>query len=265
VPTRDYAEQRPGVAGQHKPPGLDGGVNLVPTGENVKKYTDQGHAGDQRIQITKPPTKRGKVMTQLDRFGSDAQHWYCSARNGLDPIRVGIVDECEIFRRGVVACLMEDPHLLVAADLPFGPVSIQLDVAVVSIRAVRDERFGCPVVVVSPSIPLPNGNVITGNPVMAFLPRSSLTPAQLIATVLAVAAGLRVDYASTEGKRDERLDRRRLEVLRLLAAGANTREIGESLRYSDRTIKTVIQDIERELGVKSRAQAVSEAIRRGLI
>ena len=73
-----------------------------------------------------------------------------------------------------------------------------------------------------------------------------------------------VNVLSKSGE-DRGLDRRRLEVLRLLAEGANTRQIGESLRYSDRTIKTLIQDIERALGAKSRAQAVAEAVRKGLI
>jgi DNA-binding CsgD family transcriptional regulator len=54
-------------------------------------------------------------------------------------------------------------------------------------------------------------------------------------------------------------------VLRLLARGADTQEISRSLRYSERTIKTLIQEIERELGARSRAQAVAEGIRLGLI
>jgi DNA-binding NarL/FixJ family response regulator len=183
----------------------------------------------------------------------------------VERIRVGVVDEYEIFRRGVVACLREDPHLLVVVDLPVGPVSIPLDVAVVSNRAANEERFGCPVVVCSAG-PSAGSHVGAGNTSMAFLPRSTLTPVQLIVTVRAVAAGLRVDVsASAERESDRRLDQRRAEVLRLLAEGASTREIGESLRYSDRTIKALIQDIERELGAKSRAQAVAEAIRKGLI
>lgn len=183
----------------------------------------------------------------------------------MEQIRVGVVDENEIFRRGLTSCLREDPLLSIVADLPTGPVNVQLDVAVVSTRAVKEERFGCPVVVCS-AAPSTGGHVVTGNNLMALLPRSTLTPAQLIATVRAVAAGLRVDVnVVSKSDEDRGLDRRRLEVLRLLAEGANTRQIGESLRYSDRTIKTLIQDIERALGAKSRAQAVAEAVRKGLI
>jgi DNA-binding NarL/FixJ family response regulator len=183
----------------------------------------------------------------------------------VEPIRVGVVDEYEIFRRGVVVCLLEDPLLLVVADVPFGPVSARLDVAVVSIRAAREERLGCPMVVCCASPPA-DGLAAARISTMALLPRSTLTPAQLIATVRAVAAGLRVDVSAlAEPATDRPLDRRRLEVLRLLAEGASTREIGESLAYSDRTIKALIHDIERELGARSRAQAVAEGIRQGLI
>ena len=54
-------------------------------------------------------------------------------------------------------------------------------------------------------------------------------------------------------------------ILRLLAEGADTLDISRQLRYSERTIKGLIQDIERELGARSRAQAVARGIRRGLI
>ena len=61
------------------------------------------------------------------------------------------------------------------------------------------------------------------------------------------------------------LDQRLLEVLRLLAAGETTKTISAKLSYSERTIKTLIRQAEFELGARSRAQAVAEAIRRGLI
>jgi DNA-binding CsgD family transcriptional regulator len=62
-----------------------------------------------------------------------------------------------------------------------------------------------------------------------------------------------------------RLDERRLEVLRLLAAGETSKTISQKLSYSERTIKTLIRDVEFELGARSRAQAVAEAIHQGLI
>ena len=39
----------------------------------------------------------------------------------MRPVRVAVVDEHEIFRRGVVTCLAEDPTIVVVADVAGGP------------------------------------------------------------------------------------------------------------------------------------------------
>lgn len=182
----------------------------------------------------------------------------------MAPVRVGVVDEHEIFRRGVVACLAED-GLSVVVDAPRGPVDEPLDVAVVSPAALASERFDCPLVLCTANgrggPPDPEA---AGNEVLGVLPRSTLTVEQLVATVRAAAAGLRVSGVPSS-RRGGRIEGRELEVLRLLAQGAGTREIAQSLCYSERTVKTLIQEIGRELGARSRAQAVAEGIRLGII
>ena len=54
-------------------------------------------------------------------------------------------------------------------------------------------------------------------------------------------------------------------MLRLLAEGRDTREIADELAYSERTIKNVIRDITRRLGLRNRSHAVAYALRQGLI
>ena len=56
-----------------------------------------------------------------------------------------------------------------------------------------------------------------------------------------------------------------LDILRLLAEGATKNEIAERLYWSEATVKRKIRDILAKLEVSNRAQAVAEAIRRGLI
>jgi DNA-binding NarL/FixJ family response regulator len=56
-----------------------------------------------------------------------------------------------------------------------------------------------------------------------------------------------------------------LPILRLLAQGATNKEIARQLFVSERTVKRRVQDILRKLGVSHRTQAVSEATKRGLI
>jgi DNA-binding NarL/FixJ family response regulator len=59
-------------------------------------------------------------------------------------------------------------------------------------------------------------------------------------------------------------DRER-DVLRMLGDGSDTREIARAMSYSERTVKTVIQDITRRFGLRNRSHAVAYAVRQGLI
>jgi DNA-binding NarL/FixJ family response regulator len=61
------------------------------------------------------------------------------------------------------------------------------------------------------------------------------------------------------------LNERELSVLRLLGEGADTREIAHRMVYSERTVKTIIQDVVRRFGLRNRTHAVAYAVRHGLI
>ena len=56
-----------------------------------------------------------------------------------------------------------------------------------------------------------------------------------------------------------------LQLLQLIAEGIVTQEIADTLHFSERTVKRKIQDILVKLGATSRAQAVAEAFKRGLL
>jgi DNA-binding NarL/FixJ family response regulator len=58
---------------------------------------------------------------------------------------------------------------------------------------------------------------------------------------------------------------RELAVLEMLGDGADTREISRRMCYSERTVKTIIQDVIRRFGLRNRAHAVAYAVRHGLI
>jgi DNA-binding NarL/FixJ family response regulator len=179
----------------------------------------------------------------------------------VERIRVAVVDEHEIFRRGIVSCLGEDGFLDVVCESTREAPEGEVDVAVVSADAAGAAAFPCPVVVCSDA---PSAErVHPATVVAATLPRRLLPSEQLTVAVRAAAVGLQVNHTSapTTWRRDER----HVEVLRLLAEGAGTQDIAASLSYSERTIKTLIQEVERELGARSRAHAVAEGIRRGLI
>ena len=62
----------------------------------------------------------------------------------------------------------------------------------------------------------------------------------------------------------EKLTRREMEVLRLLARGRSNREIAADLSIVEKTVKTHVSNILGKLGVSSRTQAALYAIRIGL-
>ena len=183
----------------------------------------------------------------------------------MGPIRVAVFEEDEIFRRGVVSCLDEDPVLEVveqAAAYDEGSIddASALDVAVVSAVALESALPGCPVVACV------KDNMLASFPgasnLYAVLSRRTLAPEQLVSAVRAAAVGLRT---SDSQALTPDFDQRSLQVLRMLADGAAIREISISLGWSERTIKGVIADIQREFQARSRTQAVVEALRRQLI
>jgi two-component system nitrate/nitrite response regulator NarL len=75
----------------------------------------------------------------------------------------------------------------------------------------------------------------------------------------------RATPAADDGPPLAELTRRELEILRLLAGGANTRAMAERLRVSPATIRNHVQNILQKLGAHSRLEAAAYASRRGLL
>jgi DNA-binding NarL/FixJ family response regulator len=182
----------------------------------------------------------------------------------VSPIRLAIVDEHEIFRRGVQACLAEDPEIDIAVSTSSGPVSAPVDLAVVSATVAAQSSFDCPLVVCGRLPALSSGGG-DHNRVFGTVPRNTLTTEQLLAAVHAAAVGLHVDGDPPAAGETKDFDERQQRVLRMLAEGADTIEIAECLRYSERTVKSLIKEVEQHLGARNRVQAVALGIRRGII
>ena len=104
---------------------------------------------------------------------------------------------------------------------------------------------------------------------LALLPTSASAD-QVAAAIEATAAGLAVvhpDHAGSLTARasDDPLTPREREVLHLLAAGLGNKEIAGRLAISDHTAKFHVSQILAKLNAVSRAEAVSIAMRRGLV
>jgi DNA-binding NarL/FixJ family response regulator len=107
---------------------------------------------------------------------------------------------------------------------------------------------------------------------VAALVRDDLTPERLGLSLRAVAAGATTMVAAyrdqlsvTAVAAGPELTPREQRVLALVADGLPTREIGEELHYSERTVKKVLGDVVVKLGARSRSQAIARAVRQGII
>lgn len=178
----------------------------------------------------------------------------------MDSICVGIVDENEIFRRGLVACFAADSSVTVTYEASQPQAGVHVAIIVTSAEIASTLTIDVPLLVCTDS-PITD-QVRQANKIMGVLPRAALKPAQLIAGVRAAASGLQVNLLESPAAS---LSGRHMEVLKLLAEGAATRQISDRLGYSERTIKHAVAEIMEELGAHSRAEAVAVGIRRGLI
>jgi DNA-binding NarL/FixJ family response regulator len=189
----------------------------------------------------------------------------------VEHLRVGILEDDEVLSRGIVAILSEQGCSCIVLDgaREVSPEAAEatttLDVAVVCSKSARDLELSCPVILLSAHMLSGQASRHVTSKVMATLPHDALTRDQLVVSVRAAAAGLRVEDVRSGSAFEPVLDLRRIEVLRLLATGATTRAIARELLLSERTVKTLVHDIQLSLGTSTRAQAVGEAVRLGLV
>jgi DNA-binding NarL/FixJ family response regulator len=90
-------------------------------------------------------------------------------------------------------------------------------------------------------------------------------PPDLLGGLLRQVQQVQSDMLAPRGLSFSGLADRELAVLRLLSEGSDTREIARRLAYSERTVKTIIQDVTRRFGLRNRSHAVAYALRQGLI
>jgi DNA-binding NarL/FixJ family response regulator len=98
----------------------------------------------------------------------------------------------------------------------------------------------------------------------------SMPPAELIAGIRAVhAGGKRIPPAVAaqiaEHMSDELLTPREIEVLQQIAGGNKNRKIAGRLFISEETVKVHVKHVLEKLGASDRTEAVSIAVRRGII
>ena len=90
-------------------------------------------------------------------------------------------------------------------------------------------------------------------------------PPDLVGRLLGQVGRLQRQVLNPRGLTFAGLTEREVKVLKLLADGHDTTEVGRNLYLSERTVKNIIHDITSRLNLRNRTHAVAYALRQGLI
>ncbi len=170
-------------------------------------------------------------------------------------------------RTGALAALLEEDDRFEISEIELADVIL---CAGVSLR--RLPRRGKPVVAVSTER---DGDAPFDETVKAWLP-VGVSVNEISAALTAAANGLTIltrqqarrtfgHAAAMDSVEAESLTGREQEVLRMMAAGLGNKEIAARLRISPNTAKFHVARILAKLGAGSRTEAVSMAMRRGVV
>ncbi len=208
-------------------------------------------------------------------------------------IRVVIADDHPVVREGLAAMLEREPDIEVVGEARDGQEAIERVAAlrpdvvlmdlqmprvdgVEAIRQIRERHSGVHVLVLTTYDD--DESILRGveagarGYLLKDAPRDELFRAvravargeSLLQPAVATRLPNRVARKSAQPA-PETLTERELEVLRLLARGAANKEIGAELHISESTVKTHVANIFQKLDVGDRTEAVTAALRRGLL
>jgi two-component system NarL family response regulator len=203
-----------------------------------------------------------------------------------EPIRVLIADDHAVVRQGVAAIIGTDRGMTIVAEAKNGREAVEL---------FRRERPH--VGLFDLKMPELDG-VGTITAIRAEFPRAALlvlttydrdediyrslqagakgyllkegSPQELLEAIRGAHRGQRYLPPEVAEKLAEHvmypeLTERELEVLRLMATGKTNREVGGALFITEGTVKAHVNNILTKMGVRDRTQAVTTALKRGLV
>jgi DNA-binding NarL/FixJ family response regulator len=219
------------------------------------------------------------------------------AKQGGEPIRVAVVDDQELFRRGLTMLLGVEDDIEVVGEAGDGVAATELaasavpDVILMDVR--MPKRSGIEACVAIKEV-APTARIImltvsdeeadlydaVKNGASGYLLKDSSID-EVAQAIRVVADGQSLISPSMaiklldEFKQMSRTDRqqvpsprlteRELEVLRLVAQGLNNREIAKRLFISENTVKNHVRNILEKLQLHSRMEAVMYAVREKLL
>ena len=201
-------------------------------------------------------------------------------------IRVLIADDHAVVRAGIAAMIANEPDISVAAEASHGAEAVELycpdrqDVVlmdlrmplldgVAAIRAICDAHPEARVIALTTYEGDTDIHRALSAGACAYLIKDTLR-GELIAAIRIAAAGRRVIPPAVANALAEftpriELTARELEVLRLVAKGLRNHDIARIIGRTEGTVKSHLKNIHVKLGVEDRTEAVTLALRRGII
>jgi DNA-binding NarL/FixJ family response regulator len=201
-------------------------------------------------------------------------------------IRVLCVDDHPIVREGIGAIIDLQPDMKLVGTAATGREALERcatlhpDVALVDLRlpditgfeVIRELKASCPstrTIVLSSH----EGDVDIQRALEAGAHgyvAKGIVREQLLDIIRSVHAGKRrmsdgIAQTLAEHAADESVSPRELDVLRLMASGKRNKEIASELSISEDTVKMHVRNILSKLQVNDRTEAVTIALRRGII
>ena len=212
---------------------------------------------------------------------------------GNTPLRLAVVDDHALFRRGLAGLLEEIPGFQVVAQAADGeealrvieqshPDVILLDLnmpvmdGLTTLRRIKARRPAPRVIMLTISQEEPDLLEAIRGGADGYLLKNT-EPDDLRKAILRVAEGqgalspevtapvLRAVTLSSGNYEAPLLSEREVEVLRCMVDGLTTQQIGGRLFISENTVKTHVRHIFEKLEVSNRAEAVGRAMQLGLI
>lgn len=202
------------------------------------------------------------------------------------PIRVLVVDDHVLLRQGIAGILAPELDIELVAEATNGAEAVETfarmrpDVTLMDlqmpvlagIEAIQRIRSGAPQarIIVLTTYP---GDVQAVKALKAgasgYLLKSSLID-ELLRAIRAVHGGRRYIPADVAQEialhaAEEPLSAREVDILALVAAGKANKVVAHELSVSEQTVKAHLRTIFQKLGVNDRTQAVTTALRRGII
>jgi two-component system nitrate/nitrite response regulator NarL len=214
------------------------------------------------------------------------------ATAGAAPLRVAVVDDHTLFRRGLISLLAREPGFTVVAEAADGFEGIKAiaasrpDVALLdlnmpgisgldAIAAIRKESPATRIVMLTVSEDAEDLLQALRDGAAGYLLKN-IDSDFLVAAIRSAAEGDSVVSPEMTAKLVERvragekpepgdlLSPREKEILGQLARGVSNKEIGRALNVAESTVKIHVQHILRKLNLASRVQAAIWAVEHGI-